>query len=146
MELFIHKVKKNRVGSLKQSLTNSKLVISISALNIYMLKPLFTSSHSSVNEDHTEINIKCSKVNFVVLQKCGKGGIFQIHFLQKPLVSKRRKVRAESKFWKQRSCKMICSSIKVINLLHTLQKLLHSPSNSGNYSAESIPQTQRRWE
>lgn len=73
------RLKKTRVGSLKQSLTNSRLVIAISALNIYMLKLLFTSSHLSVNEDHIGINIKCSKVNFVVLQKCGKGGIFQIH-------------------------------------------------------------------
>lgn len=37
---------------------------------------------------------------------------------------------------------MTCSSINVINLLHTLQRLSPSPSNSGNYSAESISQTQ----
>lgn len=57
MKILIQKVKKkNSVGSLKQSLTNSRLVISISVLDIYMLKLLFTS-HLSINEDHTGINI-----------------------------------------------------------------------------------------
>lgn len=37
---------------------------------------------------------------------------------------------------------MTCSSINVIHLLHTLQRLLPSLSNSGNYSVESISQTQ----
>lgn len=41
---------------------------------------------------------------------------------------------------------MSYSSVKVIHLLNTLQRLSLSPPNSGNYSAVAISQTQIRWE